>query len=962
MIRSLARRFAVARPGRSDPAPPQPPLELSAVLDSATEISIIATDPDGVITLFNAGAERLLGYTAGEMVGRHTPEVIHAPAEMLQRGRDLSDKLGRPVSGFDVVAERARLAERDVREWTYVRKDGTTLTANLAVTTLRDAGGAISGFLVIAHDVSQSRRVEQQLRDAHRFLNATLDALPACIAILDAAGTIIAVNEPWRRTGNENLFLGAALGIGANYLTACEGTGHGDGVDAGAVASGIRDVLCGERSEFYCEYAVQGPSQRRWLAIRVTPFAYADQTHVVLAHEDITLRRLAEDELRATQEWLQLAVEGSHTGLWDWDIRSNRTHYSSSWKQQLGYRHDDFGGTWQEWMDIVHPDDRERLVASVLKYLRNPYGIYTTEFRLRHKDGSYRWMLSRATMRSDGSGIPTRMLGAHIDITEAKRAEIELRDAKDTAERANRAKSDFVATISHEIRTPMNGVIGMTELLLQTALGQEQRECAETIRTSGQALLSLINDILDFSKIEAGRLELEFVDFDLRQLVEDAVDLLGQSAQLKGLELASWIYPEVPCELRGDPGRLRQILLNLIGNAVKFTERGEVIVRVRLANRGADQALLRYEVSDTGIGIARDRRERLFEAFAQADPSTTRRYGGTGLGLAISKRLIELMGGEIGVDSDPGRGSTFWFTARFNLQSRRTMPQDRRGSDTPIIVHTGIVESAATTRSATHTKSPHPPSAATSLADASTAASRILVAEDNAVNQKVVVHMLEKLGYCAEVATNGREAITAIAHSRYDAILMDCRMPEMDGFEATTQIRMIEAQTVRRTPIIAVTANAMQGDRDRCLAAGMDDYLSKPIQPRELRAVLQRWVHPRDAASNSTPEAINRAELARRLDGNRELIDAVVQVFLDEYPRLLEQLRDGVARGDAAAVTLAAHTLKGAASNLAADRVVGAAARLESAARGGDLSQAAAIQQSLESEITRLHAALETFS
>ncbi|HKC75046.1 MAG TPA: response regulator, partial [Chloroflexota bacterium] len=567
---------------------------------------------------------------------------------------------------------------------------------------------------------------------------------------------------------------------------------------------------------------------------------------------------------------------------------------------------------------------------------------------------------TRWTPVHDDQGQVAGVIAVATDITERKQAEQALEQSNQDLERSNaelartsRVKSEFLATMSHEIRTPMNGVIGMTGLLLDTNLTPEQREYAETVRASGEALLTIINDILDFSKIEAGRLDLEVGDVDVQQTVEDVLDLLAPQARAKGLELAVLVAEDVPPVLDGDSGRLRQILVNLVGNAVKFTPTGEVVVRASVDEAAHGAVVVRFTVADTGVGIAPEARAQLFEPFTQADGSVTRPYGGTGLGLTISKRLVELMGGAIGVESTPGQGSTFWFTVRLRtsprtsvapplrevtLEGRRVLVVDDNATNRTILQHhitrggmrdgaaadgpsaLGMLRQAhlegapydlvvldldmpgmdgldvaqairadpalASTRlvllaSATPrsrgelarrvaidafltkpvrpaqlyaclatvlagpgegTAATHPSASPPDPPPARPGEGRVLVVEDNAVSQRVAVRMLEKRGYRADAVANGREALDVLARVPYDLVLMDCQMPEMDGYAATAEIRRRErARRAHHTPIIAMTANAMAGDDQACLAAGMDAYIPKPVTRAQLDAVLAQW-------------------------------------------------------------------------------------------------------------------------
>ncbi|MGC9029737.1 MAG: PAS domain S-box protein [Desulfomonilaceae bacterium] len=779
--------------------------QFEGLLQAATQVSIIATDVNGIIRVFNTGSERMLGYSAEELVGKETPKRFHLDSELKEHAAYLSQLYGKPITELQSLSYRAKKGGYEEKEWTYVTKDGRHLTVHLAVTAVKNKAGDITGFLGVAQNITERKKAEEELRKANRFQKRLLETALTAIFLVNVDRVITDVNDEF-----------------------CRITGF------------TREELIGQPC-----------------------MVFADQPC----------------------------------------------------KDKCGL----FNG------------------------LPGQDGVWRKQCTVKSRDGRTLTVLKNATIMKDDHGKIIGGMESFVDVTE-------LIEARIAAENASRAKSEFLANMSHEIRTPMNGIMGMTELALNTELTEEQHEYLSAVKSSAESLLSLINDILDFSKIEAGKLEIVPINFALRYCIDTTLKSLAVTAQNKGLELACHIPLDVPDALVGDPGRLRQVLINLVGNAIKFTSIGEVVVRVALLEAQEDEALLEFSVSDTGIGIPPEKQRKIFEAFEQVDGSTTRFYGGTGLGLAIASKLVELMGGSIGVESAPGKGSTFRFTARFGIQKEkedltraidvpelkglRALVVDDNATNRTILVEmlaawglkTAEVESGRAALAAlkqaqqehnpfsfalidymmpemdgfqlasiiredpsltdliilmltsvgerghakkckdsgiaaylvkpvnrqelfdaltmTLGKTDAPRAKRTLLTRHSIRESRkrlsILLAEDNPINRKLAVKMLENMGHTVKTAYNGREAVEAFESQHFDLILMDIQMPDMDGIQATSIIREKEKALGIRIPIIAMTAHALAGDRERFLAAGMDGYVSKPITAKELYEAVER--------------------------------------------------------------------------------------------------------------------------
>jgi PAS domain S-box-containing protein len=744
-------------------------------------------DLDGMVRRVNRAECELLGYERSEMLGQ-AGWLFVAPEAQEESRIAIREKLSgqRPLVPF---------------ERKFARRDGEMLVLQVHESMIRDYAGNATGIRTAMQDISKRKKAEKDLRESASLLAATLEATADGILVVNRQGKVVSYNQRfldlWR--------IPPSLAVVADDATL-----------QSFVESQLADPAQFRRAiaEGYAQPAQETLDFLEFLDSRIFERASRPQkvgaeiVGRVWTFRDLTEHRHALQELRASEERWQLALQGNNDGLWDWDARTNEVFYSGRWKQILGYQEHELPNQTDEWQNRVHPDDLPRVKQELQDYLERRARLYTCEYRIRAKDGSYKWVLARGQALWDDAGHALRMVGSHSDITERKLAEENLRRARDQAEAGNRAKSEFLANMSHEIRTPMAGVLGMIDLVLSTDITAQQKEYLETARTSADSLLLLLNEILDLSKIEAKRLELAPAAFSIRESVAGAVRLFSVRAQEKGIALSFNLAGDVPDLLIGDPLRIRQILLNLLGNAIKFTDAGSVTVTVTVEARSGSTTVLRVEVTDTGIGIPPEKHQMVFDRFRQADGSLSRRHMGSGLGLTISAHLVDLMGGGIGLRSEEGKGSTFFFTLPLELANINETAPERL----PTVAGKHAV-------------------AAQPL--------RILLAEDNAVNQKLAAILLRREGHDVTVVSDGHGAVRAAAEKPFDVVLMDLQMPNMDGFEATAAIRAAEAGTGRRLRIVALTAHAMKDDQDKCLTAGMDDYLTKPIDPVRLRNALQ---------------------------------------------------------------------------------------------------------------------------
>ncbi|MEI6385655.1 MAG: response regulator, partial [Spirochaetota bacterium] len=988
--------------------------------------------------------------------------------------------------------------------------DGSTREVEISVSRIQFAGRTVLNAII--NNITERIEAERALTEAESRWQFALEGSGDGVWDWNIAAGTVHYSRQWKA------LLGLADQEVGDGLSEWDSRLHPD--DRDAIFAALQRHIDGESAIYYCEYRIRHcDGSWRWALDRgkaVERDSGGWPIRIIGTFSDITARKETERHLQSSEEKFRRLFNANPAPMSLSSIEETTLlDVNNAFLTRLGFTREEVIG--HSMVELGLFPDRDIRTAATWE-LRDSGRIVGMELKVRSKYGQLMdGLISAEFLEGDGEGTaaaaPT-MLTVMVDLSAQKKAEAELRrsnqylaeatararDLMTQAEAANQAKSAFLASMSHEIRTPMNGIIGMTGLLMDTSLNPEQRQYAQVVRTSGEALITIINDILDFSKIEAGRLDLENIDFHLRVAIEDSVEILAMRAREKGLDLRSAIDPDVPLHLRGDPGRLRQIFINLLSNAIKFTATGSITLAVSLVDSPGDRAgaeddslaMIRFAVTDTGIGIPSEKLGLLFTSFSQIDTSMTRKYGGTGLGLAISKQLAELMGGSIGVDSEEGRGSTFWFTAAFekrpvgqlstefssgSLSVLRVLVAD--GHDASRLVITSLLaswgcryESVATGEAALAALNSaveggdsfsmailamelpdmdglrlgsliragaelrtiklaimsstwkrgdaaryaglgfsgylnKPPAElelreclATAAANGepdelislpSTEAplarkARILLVEDNQTNQLVATKLLERMGHRVDAVANGREALEALAGIPYDLVLMDCQMPVMDGFEASRAIRKL-AGPIRTIPIIAMTANAQPEDREHCLEAGMDDYLSKPVEPHRLAAAIERWlpkIGKGPASSQDQPGEIAGAPVARvagtaasaagpdpqqpkaaptyppgqmpvfdrpallsRTMNDEELMADLLESYLGELSSQLGDLFEALDAGEAGRVGSFAHRLKGASASVSALRLVETASAIEKAGKAGNLEEARRLRPEL---------------
>ncbi|WP_174874054.1 PAS domain S-box protein [Vogesella oryzae] len=1013
---------------------------LESVLRAATEMAIIATDPQGNITLFNRGAELMLGYQTADVLYRISPLQFHVASEIGQHSIGLQQANWGDITGFRALVHQADLLGAEVREWTYVRKDGSQFPASVTVTPILDEQDSNCGYLFIALDISQRLQAQHQLASSLATTQAILDTAPSPVFTINHLGIIQSFNH-----AGEDIFgwpsaqiIGKPLDQLLPNLTSTEYRQLLQVLQDGNSRHGaLRMEVQAQRQD-----GSSFPAQ-----LSLGEHLSAGEHIAVAVLTDLSLLQQQQAEVLATRDQLAMAANVAELGVWTWVLADNSLHWNDrmyemyAWPASLR----DGGLDYQHWYSRVHPDDIEATEKALLDAVAG-HGVYNPVFRVLRPDGSIIYIQAGAQIERDSEGKVLRVTGINRDITAQLELEGRLRDAKERADAASAAKSTFLANMSHEIRTPMNAVLGMLQLVQQTQLSDRQRDYVTKAQGAGTALLGLLNDILDYSKIEAGKLQLDVHAFELESLLHDLATVLSGNQGDKNVEVMFDIDPDLPRQLMGDRLRLLQILINLTGNALKFTNQGLVQLKVATLERTEDQLQLHFAIKDTGIGISQEQQSRIFDGFTQAETSTTRRYGGTGLGLVISQRLVQLMGGQLQLESEPGHGSCFWFDLWLPIADSTPLVEHANAAATPLrvlvvednplvaelvmqtvsplgwqaeLVKGGLAAIGAVLQAqqsgcdydvilmdwkmpdmdgltaarlirdklqqsgriplvimlTAHDKEmlaanlqegdtpyidlltkpvtpvqlmhsvyralhgqPEQQPVRQAISTQPLQGMHLLIVEDNALNRQIAAELLSHEGARITAAEGGLSGVQQVVNGGgpFDAVLMDVQMPDIDGLEATRRIR--SDGRFSSLPIIAMTANASQSDRDACLAAGMNDHIGKPVDLAQLlKALLAHTGRPASTVSatedaaheEQLPEIEPLENIQRRFGGELTIYRSALAQFVPEQQQLLADLNDAIRVADSQKARRLCHSIKGSAATLGALGLARMAATLE---------------------------------
>jgi PAS domain S-box-containing protein len=1046
----------------------------SALLDSIPN-PIYVKDPAGLLSACNRAYEEAFGISRGDFIGKPVLELDHLPSE-----------LRLDYLGSDTELLRDGGAKRD--ELSIPFADGFKRDAIYWRQTFELTDGAPGGMIGLLIDISERKQAEEAMAAAEERSRLLLNSVHDGIFGVDTEGRVSFINP----AGLQMLGYEADELMGKQIHPVLHHS-HRDGTPyplehcpmRAAYAEGNSTTV--EDEVLWCKDGTAVDVEYTSVPIRRDQ----DLVGAVVLFRDVRERRENERKLKESERRFDMALRGADLGLWDWNGKTGRRTINNRWAEMLGYRKEEISPEYEGWAKLVHPEDLAPAAAALERHIADDTEMYEARYRMRTKGGDWRWILDRGkAFERDVDGTPEHIVGTHLDITETVRAQEATQQAREAAEAATKAKSDFLANMSHEIRTPMNAIIGLSELCLRTALNPKQRDYLHKVHASAGSLLGIINDILDFSKIEAGKLDMESIPFELDQVLDNLATVVSVKTEQKGLELLFARAPEVPARLVGDPLRLGQVLTNLSNNAVKFTERGDIVISIEARERRDAQVTLRFAVRDTGIGMSEEQVSRLFQSFSQADTSTTRKYGGTGLGLAISKQLVEMMGGRIWVESEPGQGSTFAFDVVLGIGEGRPdfalqLTPDLKDLQVLVVddnphareILQGYLEQfafrvvtvssadealtrleqqsvedpfrlvmmdfrmpgmdglTATRRLKTelgltivpkvilvtaYSQAEVEETGDVSLLDnvlskpvnpsllfnvimeafghevigaarkwrtaqqidmealTPIQGARILLVEDNLINQQVATELLEQARFVVAVANNGQEALEKLEQERYDCVLMDIQMPVMDGYTATRRIR--EQNRFEKLPVLAMTANAMVEDRQAAEAAGMNGHIVKPIDSRELFAALLQWIEPgerelpqaqapaeavADESGGELPESLPGIDLAaglRRVGGNPKLFRKLLQEFHADHGDDPSVIRQALSDDDGGKAERLAHTIKGVAGTIGARELQARAKALELAIKSGDTDRYEDVLEAFEGAMEPVSRGLATLA